>query len=218
MHIPRPVGGGADPETLEQARTNAPRTVLTLDRVVSLTDYQAFAASFAGVAKAIATWSRAGLAWQVFLSVAGPGGTTFAADSETVKSLREALLRRGDPFVPLRIESFHPAPFFVAARVGIDADHLAEKVLAQVNDALVTAFSFDARAFAEAVDLSDVVAVMHSVPGVRSVDIDFLYRNDDAGPSRRERLPAAKPKQLADGSFRLAEILILEKATLTEAR
>lgn len=213
----RPAEGGADAEALEQARTNAPRTVLTLDRVVSLTDYQAFAASFAGVAKAIATWSRDGTAWQVFLSIAGPGGTTFAADSETVQSLREALLRRGDPFVPLRIASFHPAPFFVTARVAVDADRIAEKVLAQVDAALRDAFSFDARAFAEAVDLSDVIAVMHSVPGVHAVDVDFLYRKDDSAPSRRERLPAAKPKQFADG-FHLAEILILEKATLTEAR
>jgi hypothetical protein len=213
---PLAAAGGADAESLAQARQNAPGTVRTLDRVVSLADYQDFASSFAGVSKAIATWSVAGTDAQVFLTIAGPGGATFAPGSATVEALYGALVKSGDPFVPLRIESFQPAKFSIAAQVGVDSDRVAGIVLQDVRDALSEAFSFDARSFGEAVDLSDIIAVMHSVAGVRSVDVDLLYRSG-ATPARLERLSAAKPRQQSDGTLRTAEILILDAATITEA-
>src|SRR6185295_4228754 len=45
---PMPASGGDDAETLAGARTNAPLTMLTLGRIVSLQDYEDFARSFAG--------------------------------------------------------------------------------------------------------------------------------------------------------------------------
>ena len=41
---PFPATGAADPETLDRARDNAPLTVLTFDRIVSLQDFEDFAA------------------------------------------------------------------------------------------------------------------------------------------------------------------------------
>jgi hypothetical protein len=212
--------GGADPEALADARENAPGTTRTLERVVSLSDYQAFAASFAGVKKAVATWTLAGTDWQVFLTIAGPNGATFTNSSATVEALRGALLKSGDPFVPLRIASFVPVGFVVVAKVGVDADRVAEIVLQGVRDTLAEAFSFDARSFGEAVDLSDLIAAMHGVAGVRSIDIDLLYRVEPTGtttPARNERLAAATAQQLPNGTLRPAEILILSSAQITEA-
>ena len=44
------------PRTARQARRNAPLTTLTLDRLVSLQDYEDFTRAFAGIAKAQAAW------------------------------------------------------------------------------------------------------------------------------------------------------------------
>ncbi|MEA2569380.1 MAG: hypothetical protein QOI24_1381 [Acidobacteriota bacterium] len=214
---PLPATGGTDPELMSQARENAPGKVRALDRVVSLRDYQDFAATFAGISKAIATWSVAGREYQVFLTVAGTKGATFGPGDATITALRGALIAAGDPFVPLRIASYLPARFNVAAKVGVEADRVSSVVLQGVRDALAAAFSFDARSFGEAVDLSDLVAVMHSVAGVRSVDVDLLYRSTDSA-TRQERLGAAKPRQFANGTLQTAEILILDTATITEAR
>jgi hypothetical protein len=52
---PLPTTGAADPESPDDARRNAPLTVLTLDRIVSLQDYEDFARAFAGVGKSKAT-------------------------------------------------------------------------------------------------------------------------------------------------------------------
>ena len=49
--------GADEPESFATAQQNAPVTVLTLDRVVSLDDYENFSRSYAGVAKALATWT-----------------------------------------------------------------------------------------------------------------------------------------------------------------
>ncbi len=47
----------ADPETLDDARQNATLTIRTLGRIVSMKDYEDFARAFAGISKALATWS-----------------------------------------------------------------------------------------------------------------------------------------------------------------
>jgi predicted phage baseplate assembly protein len=209
--------GGADAEVLADARTRAPRNVLTLDRVVSLLDYQSFAATFEGVAKALATWTMAGTARQLFLTVAGPKGATFSSNSKTLASLAGALRRFGDPYVPLRIASYADAKFKIKANVIVDPDRIAAEVLGRVRDAVTNAFSFEAKSFGEAVDLSDLVAVMQNVDGVASVDIDFLYRSVDT-PARNERLSARMPKQQPDGTILAGEILTLDQADIAEAR
>src|SRR5205823_2679706 len=48
--------GAQDREQLADARRNAPLTVLTLGRVLSLQDYEDFARAFSGIVKALATW------------------------------------------------------------------------------------------------------------------------------------------------------------------
>ena len=55
------------------ARRNAPLTVLTLDRIVSLRDYEDFARAFGGIAKALATWTWDGQRQGIFVTVAGVG-------------------------------------------------------------------------------------------------------------------------------------------------
>jgi hypothetical protein len=77
---PLAASGAEDPEPQDEARSNAPLTVLTLDRVVSLHDYEDFARAYAGIAKALATWIWTGETREVFVTVAGPGGRLVGDD------------------------------------------------------------------------------------------------------------------------------------------
>ena len=52
---PLRASGGADRESLEQARKNAPLAVMALDRLVSVQDYADFVRTYAGIGKAAAT-------------------------------------------------------------------------------------------------------------------------------------------------------------------
>ena len=94
--------------------------VLTLDRVVSLEDYQNFTLAFAGIAKALATWTWFGRTRGVFLSVAGANGAVFQAGDPTLVALVSALQAAGNPYVPIQVVSYQPVLFEIAVGVRID--------------------------------------------------------------------------------------------------
>lgn len=209
---PVPATGGDDPESRDAARRNAPMTVLALDRVVSLQDYEDFARSFAGVAKALATWSWDGLKRQVCLTVAGPDGALIAEGGDLHANLVHALKRAGDPFVACLVKSFRPVSFLLAMRVKITPEYLPEQVLVQVELALRSAFGFDARALGQPVHLSEVIATVEGVEGVKAVDVDRLSRTKapNTGNQPYARLPAQRPILGTDGVFEGAELLTVD--------
>lgn len=212
---PEDATGAQDPESLDDARTNAPLTVLTLGRAVSLQDYEDFSRAFAGVAKALATWTWANQTQRVFITVAGPGGAEIKTDSDTYTNLLAALQQAGDPFVSLCVKSFLPAYFRFAGKVKIDPAYKTDSVLAAVEAALRKQFSFDARKFGQPVFLSEVFAVVQAVPGVIAATVDKLYRADGLS-GLNARLLAALPETLPNGDVTAAELLTLDSAPLDE--
>jgi hypothetical protein len=210
---PLPATGAADRESLKDARGNAPLTVLTLDRTVSLQDYEDFARAYAGISKALATWTWEKQTRRVFVTVAGPNGAEVASGSELYKNLLTAMQKAGDPYVDFRVKSYRRALFKITGGVIVDPLYQPEKVMAAVEQALRGQFSFDARDFGQLVSLSEVIAAIQAVPGVAAVDVDALYRTGQAAvPSRR--LVAELPKIGADGEMVAAELLTLDPAPL----
>jgi predicted phage baseplate assembly protein len=210
---PEAATGAQDRESLDDARTNAPLTVLTLDRTVSLQDYEDFSRAFAGVAKALATWTWDSQTKGVFITVAGVDGAEIKPESDTHKNLLAALQQAGDPFVRLRVKSFRPAHFRFAGKIKIKPDYQADSVVAEVEGALRTQFSFTLRAFGQPVFLSEVIAAVQAVPGVLAVDVDKLYRSSSAA-TLETRLLAALPEIGTDGALVGAELLTLDDAPL----
>jgi hypothetical protein len=216
---PTPATGGDDAEGPEDARQNAPLTVLTLGRTVSLRDYEDYARSFAGVAKALATWQWDGDARRIFITVAGPRGAAIPVQSETFKWLVASISDAGDPNVTFTVKSYRSAAFGLAVNIKVDEPtFVRETVLAGVLGALQERFSFEARAFGQSVELSDVIATVQAVSGVIAVDVDRLFRDDKSGPVPvvpPPRLVAARPTIDAIGDLIPAELLTLDLSSLT---
>jgi hypothetical protein len=166
--------GAQDPQVTADAKKNAPTTVLTLDRVVSLSDYEDFARNFSGIAKALATWTWNVHSRGVFLTVAGPGGSPVPEDSQLHDNLLNAIQNLGNPSVPVLVKSFSPRFFKITAQVKVDSAYKSDLVLAAVAAALQSGFSFDARSFGQPVTLSEVFEIIQNVPGVVAVDITRL--------------------------------------------
>lgn len=206
---PVPATGSGAPETLAQARENAPRTVLTLDRVVSLQDYEDFARSFAGVAKAKAAVVWAGERRRIHLTVAGPNGNAVPEGGATQKNLADALRRSGDPTQAVTVAGFAPRYFRLTARLVVDPAYEPAAVKAAAAAALASEFAFDARGFGQPVTESEVLAVLQGVPGVVAAVTVELY--DAAGsPSLDRVLPASLARWDASGGAMLpAELLLL---------
>ena len=79
------------------------------------------------------------------------------------------------------MKSFRDVRFKIVGGFRVHPDHVAEKVKAAVDAALLDQFSFDARSFGQSVPLSEVIAVIQSVPGVVMVDMDDLLRTTGGG-------------------------------------
>ncbi len=205
---PVPATGAADPEARDQARRNAPMTVLTLDRVVSLRDFEDFARSFSGIGKAQARMLWAAGRRLVHLTVAGVGGAPVTPGSALDRNFREALDRLRDPFQALAVETYEHLLFRLRLKVKVDPDYGREIVLAGVEAALRQVFSFAARDFGQSVFLSAVMAVAQGVAGVTYVDVDLLYR-DDESPALEDRLTALPARIDGAGRALRAQILTL---------
>jgi predicted phage baseplate assembly protein len=205
--------GAADPEVLADARVNAPLSALTLGRVVSLRDYQDFARTFPGIAKSLATWSVDGPARGVMVTIAGPGGEALPSSSQIYLNLLAALQAAGDPYVPLRLVSYTPATFTVAALVKVDPAYDPDEVIGAARAALQVAFSFQARDFGQNVAASQVLRTIQSVDGVLAVKLTSLARAGSPSglPAGDGLLPASLPTSGgALASLTPAELLLID--------
>jgi predicted phage baseplate assembly protein len=173
---PAPAEGGADPETLDDARRNAPTTVRTFGRAVSLRDFEDLAASSGVVAKAAATWVWSGGARAVHVTVAGQAGGTFSP--EALRRIHAGLTTQRDPNHSLFLGNFVRVPIVVTATLRVDDRHVAPEVAAAARSALLQALSFEALRFGQPIHLSDVTRVLQEVAGVVWVDIDLLHFKD----------------------------------------
>jgi predicted phage baseplate assembly protein len=179
---------GVDPEKLGQARQNCPLTVLTLDRVVSLRDFEDFARAFPGIEKARADWVWDGETRKVFLTIAAAvKDITVDENSMLHCSLRDAVKNAGNGCQPFNIESYEPLTFSLEAKIHIDPRFIKEKVINQVKATLIRVYSFEQRQLAQPVTKSEVMAVIQGVDGVDAVDLDKLYIDNTDGEAKNPK-------------------------------
>jgi len=206
---PLPAEGGKDPQTLEDARLSAPLTVLTLDRIVSLQDYEDFARSFGGIVKANATWTWNGTRRGVLLTAAGPSGSEVNPGSSDHDNLLAAMLRYGDPRVPLTIRSGRVCTFKLRACIIPDPNVSTDAIKSAVEAALRNSYSFEAREFGQPVTLGEIISVIQKASGVIAVNVEALYRSDAMQQDLQPILEARMPRPGSD-DIQAAEILIID--------
>jgi uncharacterized phage protein gp47/JayE len=174
---PLPAEGGADPETPDKVRQNAPRTVRTFDRAVSLIDFQDLIKASGEVAKALATWLWDGFAPAVHLTVAGQQGRTFS----DLRSLAATLENARDPNHRLLIGNYTKVPVLLSAKVWVNPAYSQADVLAAATQAVLTALSFDQLELGQALHLSQMYAVLQGVTGVVGADVTRFGFKDPTG-------------------------------------
>lgn len=208
---PTAPSGGADPESLDDARENAPLTVLTFERIVSLRDFEDYTAAFAGIGKAAAVELWDGERRLVHITVAAADGGEVVEGEEPYDSLIASIDNARHEDFPVVVGSFESLTFNVEAKILIDDRYIAEDVLADVEAVLVEAFSFERRAFAQSVTTSEVVAAMQGVEGVVAVDLDGLYFSSAAVSSLNARL-VALPARWSSGTILPAQLLTINQS------
>jgi hypothetical protein len=206
--------GAADPERIDQAQSNAPMTVKTIDRIVSLDDVGDFAAASAGIAKASASWIWNGASFVACATVAGLDGAPVAQGTDQYANLLQSMQNATDGILPIVLCDYIPKSFAVAATITPDPTLVATDVLADVLSALAAAFSFSARAFGQPVYASEVIATIQNVPGVVAMTLDSLTPDGTAPGAPPDAIPAAAPTLGPNGGLQGAELLTINTGPL----
>ena len=217
---PSEATGGADPESIEQARENAPTTVRTFGRAVSLRDFEDLVRSSGEVAKALATWVWNREARAVHLTIAAQEGQLFVPSD--LARIHASLNTQRDPNHALFLDNYVPVAVVIKATVRVEPSFVASNVADASTTALLKALSFDALQFGQPLALSDIYAVLQEVGGVASVDIDiFHFKNQSAGflaargatadpVQRRLRIFPARPNSIPWPPALPAEVAAVE--------
>ena len=123
--------------------------------------------AFAGIAKALATWTWFGNVRGVFLTVAGENGTTL----EQRRSHRHRSDRGDSGSAAIRMSRCRSRPtcrvlFTFSAGVAVDqADYDPDQVLAQVWQNVSAAFAFDQRQLGQSVVASEIIEIIQQTAG-----------------------------------------------------
>ncbi|MFF3244625.1 putative baseplate assembly protein [Streptomyces sp. NPDC002870] len=169
---PQPATGGADADGPGLTRRTIPLAVSALDRLVSVTDYEDFARSRAGIGRAAAREIFDGRRRVLHVTVAGVDDIAIAEDSEVLRSLRSSLAEYGDSRLPVRVDVRELVLLLLAAKVKVARDHTWTVVEPRLRQALLREFGSGRRELGRPARLSQVLATAHKVPGVDYIDVD----------------------------------------------
>jgi len=213
---PIAASGAEGPEQLADARRNAPLTLLTFDRVVSLLDYESYARAYPGIGKARGDLLRIAGASLVHLTLAGATGG--APGDDVLAHLQQSIVGASDPSQRFVAAAYAQRYFTLAAQIAVDPRYRFDDVQPAVLAAVLAAFGFDARDLGQSVTAAEIVALIHRVPGVVAVDIVELLPYTDAAPPADPAPAFGARIDPATGSPLPAELLLVNPAgvTLTE--
>lgn len=172
--------GGADPESTEQVRVNAPRSYRTITRAITVQDFEDLALTVPGVIRASAL---ADFHTSVTVYILGPGGQ--APNNTLIASALRSLSAQCLAGTTVTIAG----PTFVSINVGSVGSPIVIEVWPSfVNSVVLFAAQQAIRTmldpanvdFAEKLTVSDFFAALISVPGVRYINIPMIARSDAA--------------------------------------
>jgi uncharacterized phage protein gp47/JayE len=172
--------GGADAESNDQIRANAPRIFRTQDRCVTLGDFSDLALTLPGIVRANAVASTY-TSISVFV-IGSDGGTPSTATLQRVQTALQAKALAGTTVSV-------SGPSTVAVNVGTAAKPITVEcwprysrasVLYDVQQAIKSMLSFAQVDFGQRLTLSDFYRNILAVDGVRYVDIPMIARSDAA--------------------------------------
>jgi predicted phage baseplate assembly protein len=213
--------GGADRESRDRARKNAPLALIALDRLVSTADYAAFSRTFAGIGKAAAWRGLDGEQQFVKVVIAGSDDIPIELTSDLYRNLFAALHRFGDPFLPIELIVRKRLALVISANIKINPDYQWETLEPKIRAALLDRFSFESTDLGQDVLLSDAIDAIQAVRGVIYVDVDVFDKVSEekliegfikAIPLRLQSRIAISPEQIAYLLSDVADTLILQEA------
>jgi hypothetical protein len=163
VHNPVAVSGGADPQSPDDVRANAPASVFAFGRAVSAADYQVIAAQAAGVSRVAAYWGFDATRQRTVITL------YVGDDAAAVQAANTALLGADDPNRPISVLPAISHAVTLSATIVVSPDRVAADVVAAafaaLSDPVAGPFSPAQRGVGKRLYRSEVDAAL-IVPGV----------------------------------------------------
>jgi hypothetical protein len=175
--------GGADEESTDSIRFNAPNALKALNRAVSLRDYAALALQVPGVSKAIADsniFTSVNLYIAPFGDPGAIGETTTTVFDEVAVRVSEFFMDKTAPNVTLTVLPPEYVEFDLDVTLNILPQYRQDLVVNQAILAIRELFSFEASFFADRITVQYILSALSAVPGLDYATVDLLRRTEDA--------------------------------------
>jgi len=162
--------GGGDIEAIDSIRTNAPSSVLTLSRAVSIGDFSALAKRQSSIWDAIAYSlpERPGTTDQIQVVVVSAGGGELGDQAE---SLALTLKNQALPGVNVFVKSYKAVLLSLNISIRVDEQaYSLDAVTLTVKEALIETLSLQNSKFSNTIFRSKIYHIVESVEGVENAD------------------------------------------------
>jgi hypothetical protein len=169
--------GGAEKESPVHMRENAPAALLSLNRAVSLSDFEHLARHHSMVwqAKAFERVANRPAPTAIEVVVVAAGGSPFAANSELAQTLKTFFIQHAIPSLPISVLSYQPLLMRIQPSIMVDASAFDKKVVAlAVKQHLQTMLSLKLRQLGQALFRSNIIALIEEVEGVENAHCKII--------------------------------------------
>lgn len=198
--------GGADAESTDEIRSNAPASLTSLRRAITVSDYADVALSVVGVARAraVATATNSVL---VYIAPVGGGGVVSGTPTTAFAALLSSTQSQVQAKAPATVTVTAVQPTYakidVSATVYLTAGVPSDAVQVSCEAAIRAVFDFENVNFGDVVTPTSIHRALGGIAGVEYVTITLLDRDGNVGTG---------PVSLS-----VNEIPVLDTLTLTYA-
>jgi uncharacterized phage protein gp47/JayE len=171
--------GGADEESTDSIRMNAPKALRSLSRAVSLKDYSSLALQYPGVSKAVAAAASLNSVTLYVAPSGDPGisGTNTTAAFDTLAtSLYTFFTDRAAPNSSLTILPPTYVPIDIAMTVNVLPQYQQNTVTSNLLTTLRSLVALDNSFFADVIPVQYLMKAAAAVQGIDYVTVDILKK------------------------------------------
>jgi hypothetical protein len=198
IYLPGLVSGGTDPENMDNARTAAPGKIQSLNRLVSIKDFETETLSLAGVSKALATWDLIDQVPGIILTVLMKSGR----DKE-INGIRKIISNynrcRGPQRFPIKVNQGNIKYVFLDLICGINPRYqkkLIKKmikralgILGEENDEPKGLLCVESRTFSQNEYATRVAGILQNIEGINWVKVKAFGSLGEAEEPKNLVLP-----------------------------
>ena len=185
--------GGEEPENIEKIRKQIPLSLMTMERLVSSSDFKNFSLCFEGIGKvdSISVWN--GLLNIVYITIGSSLGEKLTNESEIFNNLKSAIEKYKDPPIRFQLLTFEMLTFNLDVTIIVSNNVNKKEIKSLIEKKLRETYSPVSRQLAQPIYKSEIILLIQEIKEVVLVNVKAFYLSGKVR-SIHNFLPAKKTR------------------------